>query len=564
MRLFGADRAARLPLLLAMLWFAGCSSDGSDNLSGQTTADAGADENTPVHVAFAGGGWRAHTAHAGWLMSLLDDGAYTVNDVFDNVETLSSNSGGTWFLSMLTYSADFRASVEGPGAFANFISPQGYLGQQRALFDDFEAAPVAFNWCPFQQSEPLLYFYCRLASLAGSGALVWTEIVNNIVFEPFGMNRALEQSPTLLSSDRQNWAADKSLLIAATMLTDQAILTETYTLDELYYTAVLSGSGPQQQNVTPVTFASVGSDRTPPPVLSAGAFKLTYKDADWGDSAEAEVMNSELSADNVPVLLATAASSAAVGALASYSVLEANGYDDFTWQLAYELSDLAVPVKLGAPITAAGELPLTVHELAASTFARFADGGYQDNSAVAQLVSFLQSNDAGADFQLVAFDNVQGLYTAPSGTIPAGAEMGLDIALLFGEGGQTQVCAGTGSDEFCVSVPAQQVFALAAPDTTTPATWSWTAEGATGPTLSYTQYEVVTVDNPTLGVVGGTQGTLHAFTCVWPTADTAPWNGASDFDAYEAMLNAIRTGLQADNSEGLQHLRDALSGTGSL
>jgi hypothetical protein len=564
MRLFGASKAIGAPLWLALLIFTGCSSDGGDGGSGQATTDTGADENTPVHVAFAGGGWRAHTAHAGWLMSLLDDGAYTVNDVLGNVETLSSNSGGTWFLSMLTYSADFRASLEGQDAFANFISPQGYLGQERALFDDFETTLVQSNWCPFQQSEPLLYFYCRLASLAGSGALVWTDIVNNIVFEPFGMNRALQASPTLLSSTRQNWAEDKSLLIAATMLTDRAILTETYTLDKLYYDAVLSGSGPQQVNVTPVTFASVTSERTPPPVLSAGTFDLTYQDADWGDSAEAEVMNSELSTDNVPVLLATAASSAAVGALASYSVLEANGYDDFTWQLAYELSDLAVPVTLRSPITAGESLPLTVHELAASRFARFADGGYQDNSAVAQLVSFLQSNDAAEDFQVVAFDNVQGLYTPPSGTVPAGAEMGIDIALLFGEGGQTKVCAGTGNDEFCVAVPAQQVFALADPDTTTPATWSWTAAGANGPTLSYTQYDVITTDNATLGVVAGTRGTLHAFTCIWPTADTAPWNGASDFDAYEAMLNAIRSGLQANNNEGLDLLREALNGTGSL
>tara|TARA_R110002072_G_scaffold4245_3_gene29975 strand:+ start:18207 stop:19901 length:1695 start_codon:yes stop_codon:yes gene_type:complete len=546
---------------LTVVLSAGCSS-GSGS---QQEAAARPDDDAvakPVHIALAGGGWRAHTAHAAWTMSLLDDGAFTLSDVFGNVETLSSNSGGTWFLSMLVFSDSFRAMIEMPGALENYASPSGYLGLERQLFDDFQAVQVDANWCPFEQSQPVLYFYCRLASLAGDGALVWADIVKNVVFEPFGMNRALEESPTLLSGTRQSWATGKSLLIAATMLTDRVILTETdLLLDKLYYDAVLQGEGPAQVNVTPVTFASVRSGVAPPPVLSAGAFAVSYKDADFGDSAGAVFSNDALASGDVPVLLATAASSAAVGTLASYSVLVDNGYDDLTWELAYELSDLAVPVTMQAPIAAATSLPKSVHELAASNVARLADGGYQDNSAVAQLASFLQASGEADGFEIVAFDNVQALYTPPPGVATAGAAMGLDIALLFGEGEDRQVCAGTGEDKFCVTVPAQQVFAPAQPGVTTPATWSWTSPGAAGPTLSYTRFEVTTVDNPTFGLTAGSTGVLHVFTCVWPTADTAPWNGASDFDAYAAMLAAIRAGLQADGSAGLAYLREALSGS---
>lgn len=560
MRIHWQSTIAVTSLFLTICLSASCGSDGGSGGGDKATVIETETPATPVHVAFAGGGWRAHTAHAGWTMSLLEDGAYTLDQAFENVQTLSSNSGGTWFLSMLSYSEAFRSSIEAQGAFANFISPQGYLGQERALFGDFQETLVESNWCPFSESEPLFYFYCRLASLAGDGALAWTDIVNNVVFQPFGMNKAFEKSPTLLSDPRQSWASDKSLLIAATLLTDHVVLTESdYLLDKLYYDATLSSGGPEQVNVSPVTFASVQSGKTPPPVLSAGAFDVTYKDADLGDSAAAEFINNSLTSDNVPVLLATAASSAAVGALASYSVLLANGYDHLTWDLAYELSDLAVPVKLLAPIEAGTTLPLTVHELASSNFARLADGGYLDNSGVAQLVSFLQTNDEATDFQIVAFDNEQSFYASPTEVLASGAQVGPDIAVLFGAGATNQVCAGTGSDAFCVEVPEQQIFSPG-PLATTPATWTWSSEGTAGPTLSYTQYRVTTIDNPTYGLTKGSQGVLHVFTCIWPTADTAPWNGASDFDAYEAMLAAIHAGLQANGNEGLDHLRLALAG----
>src|SRR5690349_19136524 len=43
-----------------------------------------------VHVAMSGGGWRAHTAHAGWTISLLKNGGRNLQDAFANVSTISS------------------------------------------------------------------------------------------------------------------------------------------------------------------------------------------------------------------------------------------------------------------------------------------------------------------------------------------------------------------------------------------------------------------------------------------------------------------------------------------
>jgi hypothetical protein len=79
--------------------------------------------------------------------------------------------------------------------------------------------------------------------------------------------------------------------------------------------------------------------------------------------------------------------------------------------------------------------------------------------------------------------------------------------------------------------------------------------------LIYTKYPVTTRDNPIFGVTGDTAGTLHAFTCVWSDAQTAPGNDTTDFEAYAAMLDFINTGLGQsgpDGTTGLEHLRSAL------
>jgi len=94
----------------------------------------------------------------------------------------------------------------------------------------------------------------------------------------------------------------------------------------------------------------------------------------------------------------------------------------------------------------------------------------------------------------------------------------------------------------------------------TPVTWRYPDSSATNRELIYTKYEVNTVDNPTFGISGNTQGTLHAFTCVWQGAAIAPIppDINADFTAYAEMLNFIKTGMQANDEEGLKYLEKAL------
>ncbi len=81
--------------------------------------------------------------------------------------------------------------------------------------------------------------------------------------------------------------------------------------------------------------------------------------------------------------------------------------------------------------------------------------------------------------------------------------------------------------------------------------------------LIYTKYTVTTIDNSTLDVAAGTTGTLHAFTCAWSDADTAPQDDTvdGDFKAYDNMLSFINVGLQTPDAQrqtGLEYLAEAL------
>jgi len=516
--------------------------------------------NNQVHIAFAGGGWRAHTAHTGWTLSLLDGGNKTLDDVFTNVGTISSNSGGSWFSAMLTYSNSFVSAIEAQNAI-NTWSSTGWLGQQQALFDAascHDLSGYAFTACVF--------------AMYGS-ATHWDSVVENIVFKdyPLGMNMTL-------NGTRQSWATDKSILFASTMLTSNVVLNEegiTEGYDKGYYQACLSPATPildgysgascsdgTVNEVTPVTFSSIPSSSgfTAPPFLPAAGtganpsvFNLGYSQNALVDPTTATTtLQNPIATDQVPVVLAAASSSAAAGFAASEAV-------SGDWQLSYTAEDTALSFQLvnskAEFIDASG---LSIQDLADQKVVRLADGGPADNSGVAQLVSFLQLNNEADGFNIVAFDNVQDLYI----TGGAAADVGPDIAYLFGKGlcDGTKFCSGVGCNGTCINVPELQVFDQSSL-LNTPVTWS--ASTGAPPLvqkLIYTKYAVTTVDNSTFGTTKGSTGTLHSFTCVWSTADTEPQNKTQDgdFKAYAAMLSFINSGLQEKNGEGLKYLKDAL------
>ena len=510
-----------------------------------------------THIALAGGGWRAHTGHAGWTMSLLDNGDRKLADVFSNVRTISSNSGGSWFNTMLAYSNKFVAAIEAKDAIENWsksgADATGWLGQQQTIFKQ----------APCQLLNGNFFLECVSAYYTGGikNATYWHQVVEKVVFRDNVLSEPL-------SSQRQPWAQDKSLLLAASMLTTEAVLSEVG-IEKQYYQACLEPAKPtlngnhgascgtvaeKQTDVTPVTFASLPSNSTlkSPPFLSAigddgqgSYFNLGYTENTNRSPAKASAtIENPISSDNVAVMTAAAASSAATGFAASAVV-------SGVWEISYLGSDESLHFQIDEDIKHVNTKGMKAADLAAAKIVQVADGGAVDNSAVAQLVSFLQQNNQADGFNVVAFDNVQIVYNAGENAAP----VGIDIANLFGQGlsNGNQVCSDGNGGGFCITVPELAIFKLDALQNT-PITWGAQASSHNPPEvlneLIYTKYSVTTVDNPTFGIKAGSSGILHAFTAVWSNANTSPKEKETDFLAYADMLNFINQGLQQTNKQG--------------
>ena len=524
-------------------------------------------------VAFAGGGWRAHTGHSAWVMALLsasDNG--TLQDAFSNIDALSSNSGGSWFSTMLNYSNEFVSSIEDADAVNNWSksgsSASGWLGQQQYLFDQAS--------CHLFSGDAFLACVFRHYTGGVSNAAYWKNVVEEIVFRN---NKITEP----LNGNRQAWAKDKPLLLAATMLTNEVVVGEVG-IEKQYYQACVAPSTPATYNdsgascsasvttrnvdVTPVTFSSVpqsGKFEAPPffSALNVGTantkLNMAYTENSYKHSKpfKADIVN-PVANDQVPVMIAASASSAAAGFAASRAVTG-------SWEESYLGSDEALSFRLEGGLEYLRANDIKAQDLKGLKVIQIADGGAVDNSAVAQLVSFLQQNNKASGFNIIAFDNVQKLYQ-PTGNAP---KVGIDIANLFGKGlsNGNQICSGANGSGTCVTVPDLAVFSASGLSATQLPTWSAKAptnDPAKGIVneLIYTKYTVTTVDNPTFGVAAGATGTLHAFTAAWSNANTAPTDKTldGDFKAYGDMLAFINQGLKikgADGKTGVEHLKGA-------
>ena len=508
-----------------------------------------------VHVAFAGGGWRAHTGHSAWTISLLDNGSKSLSDVFTNVGTMSSNSGGSWFSTMLMFSSDFVNDIEAKDAVNTWTTTSGWIGKQRQLFD---AAPCG--------DEPEgIYLECVFDYYTNkpyTGGTYWKLMVENLVFKDYSLGG------TTLNGAHQSWAADKPLLLASTLLTNTVVLNDEGNTDNnhRYYQVCLSPSTPvlngdsgsncsngTPKDVTPATFSSVpsGLSYLPSPFFpelgtdtSSSLFNLGYT-ADYviEDAPKfPATITLPLTSDNVPVMTAAAASSAALGFGASERI---TGLFD----LSNTFSDDAVSFSMANGnvqyMAAAG---MDVQQLAGQTVVRLADGGAADNSGVAQLVRSLQLNQQADGFNIVAFDNVSTITTPKNG----GANVGIDIASLFGY--SDPLCVNLEVTEYCITTPDLQIFDASTLNSTA-ATWTY---GTGSNQLVYTKYDITTKANPVLGIAGGTRGTMHSFTCAYPTAETAPIDGDPNFDEYDAMFKFINKGLNDKSGVGLKYLQTAL------
>ena len=244
-----------LVLVFALLLFISCANNSSKN---EMTLNSNVSEQ--VHVAFAGGGWRAHTGHSAWTISLLEKGTKKLKDVFSNVGSISSNSGGSWYSTMLMFSDDFVSDIEAKDALDTWTT-DGWIGKQKTRFDE----------APCDHKVEGIYLECVIdyyTNKSYTGGTYWKLMVEKLVYKDYSLDS------TSLDGKRQPWAADKPLLLASSLLNNSVVLNKESDNEgnHRYYQACFSPSRPVLDgdatagcsngnglppDVTPVTFTSI-------------------------------------------------------------------------------------------------------------------------------------------------------------------------------------------------------------------------------------------------------------------------------------------------------------------
>ena len=555
-----------LSSFILILFISGC-----DTLNKPETEVQEATTNADVHVAFAGGGWRAHTGHTAWVASLLQvikeqgcdlpsngGNPECLKSAFSNVFTISGNSGGAWFSSLLMYDADFVNQITNGDIVKNWgynksgNTNQGWLGKQNMIFDGFNSK------CGDKKGSA--YLTCILEDIFGGTGTLPTPDYSDFVAQTVYKDYKWKNYQNLNSDTHQPWAKNKSLLMAGTLLTNTVLLN--YQDDEVYYQVCPSplivntdgdsggkcvdsvGFKKPNPDVIPVTFTSLANnDKLKAPSFIStkpNTFGLGYSGAAYSPTAKTNTLVSgNNNAGNVPVMRAATASSSAGGYTASYTLpdpaLPAK-CDLAYWLCIYHLRNMAVGFKIPnasnqvAYVENATMDGRSVADLTSDRAFRVADGGVVDNSAIIQLIRYLQLNGLDNNFNIVAFDDVKSNDSNDQNLFPSS-----DISYLFQGAPSKGVCV----QGVCVQVPE---LAVVDENKSAPSTfkkYEWAVRDPSGhktnDSLFYYTYEVVTVANDNFNIKAGSKGTIHVFASQFGCADTAPEN-QGDFPCYNEMI----------------------------
>ena len=100
--------------------------------------ESGKSKSKKVYVGVSGGGWRALAGHMGAFRALSN------KNVLSTVDTFSSVSGGTWFLSKLAFDEKFSAKV---------LGNETNIGEDVLEWMERDYFPVIRNATPLHQNE---------------------------------------------------------------------------------------------------------------------------------------------------------------------------------------------------------------------------------------------------------------------------------------------------------------------------------------------------------------------------------------------------------------------------
>ena len=575
------------------------------------------------YISFSGGGWSSHTASSAWISGALQalrnkkkSEDVDFDDLLGGLHGAAGNSGGSWFLSMLAYSEEFKEGLNNVNGSADWFST-GYMGQVKDQFgraDDDNGKQQMINDLSSEIIESILMtsskfsdlsenfkkllieylsakikpyvsdavellhndYYVNIASL-GSKELKpdWSEVTKNLVYSPYDMKDQLNRP---LGENPNEWAAGKDIIISAAMPTKDVIVTgKTFEIDNFLSSSSFTENFnlPEESFASPVTIElNGGSADTSWLKFLAGDHQLSYlqSDTSWDEKASRKESIETFLDSSLSIIDAATISSSAAGMLTSVDFVKQAlrtkldevdflkdidlGLDSdaigklsdlLSPYLARYLDGLSIPLSLSNS-EASAEIPArdaSLQSIAESQSYRLVDGGYVDNTAVANIVSSMQDEYSNEqEFSIALFSN----STGGDKTIPnSHLNLTEDVALLFGdpkEGSAKTWDKGTGYG-FTIKTVSPHIFDIKAWKNVDAPAWSYTSEKygeGKEKRLQYYRLDVETISNDAFNIEAGYKGELHVFVNVDKQSNAAPVD-LSMFNVYSEMFGTTQDAI---------------------
>ena len=536
------------------------------------------------YFSFSGGGFNSHSLLAGMISGSLDalESSGRIRDVgllTRSVGGISANSGGSWFLSQLSYSQPFLNQFENDQS-ADAYNETGYNGQVSDIYQGISIeserasdSDVVGTFTSNSDSPSTTKLIESWFSMLGESGFNWREFNQQITFKPFSMTSLM--SSKKFDAERLAWSVGKDFVVSASLQSEPVVLDSIgISANKIFVQAVSEAIDSTAQTI-PLSLVSVAEDASSSDsyqssaLLPGGTNSIRYTTNAWFGAPEPREMDlsSTIDASQLSVFDVATASSSAVALLAapaSYSglfgAMKASVLSPLVNQLSYKLRDLSPPVTfqndvmlMPSEMPKGSSLKSQFTALSSELTTRLADGAYVDNTSAAYMVKHIQSEQAIDDpFYLTVFSNST---TSPENGIamPGAGEVQpftvtSDVAALFGNSD------GKGNDGLVVKnttlgdqfTPSPQVFAIDAWDGVEPL---WTYDSGTID-ISLYRLSVETVDNEAFGVKAGHSGFVDIYVSRNSSSAPAPFK-PSNLTAYAQNYNVFRKALSAGGFEYL-------------
>jgi hypothetical protein len=526
-------------------------------------------------VSFSGGGWNSHSILAGLLSGALDASNTDLQGLFRNVQGISANSGGTWFLSMLAYSDIFRSNLENTTSRDQY-NQSGYNSQVRNAFSNLasnsETGIVSTlskifdidfaNLISSKSKEAFSYIGGLLENALLANKLNWRSFVDQFVY---GYDSLSSLRSVDLDSARLAWAQGKDFTFATAISANPTVIQNQggLTQNKLFTGATPSfQSAGNKENPSALPLLLVSDAGTGSGGLSAyGEFPFGDVDLTFSTNAffGADDQRSTIRGTFTPrlsIIDATTASSSAAGALAApenygNSLLTKparNAAASFLRELAplasFKGNTLTTPKE-----SSALNKDTSLDDLTSQSLARLVDGVYIDNTSVAYGLRELQRSYGIAEpFEITLLLNSSSDPIARLPIANSSATVPEDIAKLFGLDGSgnktTDGLINAGVLPFKQPVPTPWVFNANASSPMSDQGLSYSADNGSFTIQSY-DFAVTTVDNTAFGIRGGQQGVFRVISTNNSQSAPAPFFPGI-LDEYDQNYNFARDAIATD------------------